>query len=65
MQYIFLIISLLCLFTLGAQFQSAMKVWIEEGASGLYLLAFLAPALIPTIIFGAITIWLFKRHNKT
>jgi hypothetical protein len=64
MRYLFLIIFLLCLFILGAQFQSAMKVWIDEGASGLYLLAFLSPALIPTIIFAAITIWLYKRHTK-
>lgn len=64
MRYAFLVVSLLCLFFLGAQFSSALRIWAYEGASLQFILGFLAPALVPTIIFGAITVWLFIQHKK-
>jgi len=64
MRYLFLIIFLLCVLVLGAQFHAALKIVADEGASGVFLLAFLSPALIPTIVFGLVTVWFFKRHAK-
>lgn len=64
MRYVFLVIFLFCLFILGAQFQSAMRIWTSESRSGAYLIGLLAPALVPTLIFGIITIWFFKRNKK-
>jgi hypothetical protein len=63
-RYLSLIIFLFCLFVLGAQFQSALTIWMQEGRSGVYFIGMITPSLIPTIIFGVLTIWLFKRHKK-